>query len=142
MTGHLLINPYKYLIPQISSCLILYWIYLYCNYTTSTKKITRNILILSIIEFLSCILIFGLYITIFINFLLFTYFAYTNNLCDLIQSFHKKFLGSLYVLSFVILALEISFCNYLLSIYPSIPFHVVFDILFWQVNSNLTLLFL
>ena len=141
MTGHLVINPYKYLIPQISSCLILYWIYLYCNYKTS-KKITRNILIFSIAEFLSCILIFGLYITIFINFLLFTYFAYTNDLCDLIQSFHKRFLGSLYVISFIILALEIYFCNYLLSIYPSIPFHLVFDILFWQVNSNLTLLFL
>lgn len=143
MSGHLILNPYKYLIPQLSSCLILYWIYLYCNYKTSAvNKLTKNILLFSIVEFLFCIIVLGLYSAIFINFLLFSYLAYTNNLCNLLSVSNKKILGYLYATSFILLGLEIWLCNYVLFNYPTIPLHLVFDILFWQINSNLTLLFL
>jgi len=136
MFGHMVINPYYYYIPQISSLLTIYWIYKFICLTTTNNNLPNiNYLLFSLVIGYINIYIFGLLYSIFINFVIFIIILYNNNYCNKLNIFDRILIFCLFCLSFTVLGLEVKFCNNSIVF----PWHILFDILFWQINSNLIL---
>ena len=137
MIGHMVINPYLYYIPQISSLLTIYWMYNFILLTTSDmfKPNLNNLIIMLLLVYFN-VYSFGLLHSIFINFTIFIIILYYNNFCNKLQNFNKKLIFFLFSLSFIILGLELKYCNNLILF----PWHIFFDILFWQINGSIILI--
>lgn len=141
MGGHLVDNPYLFFIPQLSAILTIYWIYYFSNITTTIEfQISKKILIISFINMLLLIFFFGLISSIFLNFLMLIIFIRKNNLFNKLSKKAKYFMFLMYFISFIILGIELYFCNNLLKIGPLIPWHIFFDLLFWQINGTIIIM--
>lgn len=138
MLGHLIPNPYDLYIPQLSSVLIIYWLFLFIINTTSGVNTINNTVCLglTIISFLFFMWLVDLYFTIFLHFFLFCIFLKSTNICNLLSYRNRIFLFILFFFSFIVLGLEIIFCESLINYNSFIPWHLCFDILFWQVTCN------
>lgn len=137
MAGHMVINPYLYYIPLLSSLLTIYWMYNFILLNTSDifkPNLNNLIFILSIVYF--NVYFFGLLYSIFINFMIFILILNYNNYCNKLHYFYKKLIFSLFCTSFTLLGLELTYCNNLVIF----PWHVLFDIMFWQISGSIILL--
>lgn len=139
MIGHIIPNPRSLLIQEISIILMINWIYNFCKLTTYKKDMpTNKIIFFSTIIVVNSMYIIGLQITINILVIILGFFfirgykimnKLSNNTCKLISS---SFLSS-----FLILALEDIYCDNLLTFSRDFPWHLIFDIIFWQVFTSL-----
>ena len=138
MSGHLVSNPYYFYIPQLSSILIIYWLFLFIINTSSHTNTIKNTicLTLTITSFLLFMWMVDLYFTIFLHFSEFCIFLKNTNMCNLVSYRIRIFLFILFFFSFIVLGLEIIFCESLINYNSFIPWHLCFDILFWQVTCN------
>lgn len=138
MFGHLVTNPYFFYIPQLSSMFIIYWLFLFIFNTTTELNTGKSIVYLglTVSSFLFCMWIVGLYYTIFLHVFMFLVLIRSTTICNLLSKRNRLCIFGLFFLSFMVLGLEVLFCNNLLEVNSSIPWHLCFDILFWQITCN------
>ena len=143
MIGHVLINPGGYMIPELSSLVMMYWMYLYINALTSKEhQLCIRHLVVVFIEFSVVNILLGMHMAIFINSALLIYYVNRFTLLDLVNSTKRHRLLNLFVLTKLILICEIILCQLCMSAAAWFQLHLVFDVLCWQLLINLALYYL
>jgi hypothetical protein len=137
--GHMLPNPRMVLNQEISISLAFVFLYLFFDFTTTDKWLIdfgafATVTILSIIGFLH----FGLMPIIFTLFFVAVALSYMiTNAFGLLTDYSNKLLLSIFIPTSIILAVETLACDWLQSnISYLLPYHLLFDILFWQVLGS------
>ena len=137
--GHMLPNPRMVLNQEISISLAFVFLYLFFDFTTADKWLIdfgafASVTVLSITGYLC----FGLMPIIFTLFIVAVSLSYMiSSAFGLLTDYSNKLLLSIFIPTSIILAIEIAACDWLQSnISYLLPYHLLFDILFWQVLGS------
>lgn len=139
--GHMIPNPRVVLNQEISILLAFVFLFLFFDFTTSKKnmvilggRLFTYMTVLSIFGYL----LFGIIPIIFTLFVLSLFLSYINkNAFGLLTQHSKNLLLMIFVPTGLVLVIETTACNWLLNnINKSVPWHLLFDILFWQVLGS------
>jgi len=139
--GHMIPNPRVVLNQEISILIAFVFLFLFFDFTTTKKnmmildgRLFTYMALLSILIYL----LFGIIPIIFTLFVLSLFLSYINkNAFGLLTEYSKKMLLFIFIPTGLVLVIETTACNWLLNnISNSVPWHLLFDILFWQVLGS------
>ena len=138
MVGHIVPNPRSFLIQEFSIFLTLYWIYSFIKITTTTEQQPpKSVMIGGISLITASMWIIGLQTTINLGIVIVgSFLASGYKIMNKLTKKSFRVVLSLFFSSFAVLALEDMYCDYLISTVPDFPWHLIFDVLFWQVVGS------
>ena len=132
-------NPRMVLNQEISISLAFAFLYLFFDFTTADKWLIdfgafASVTVISITGYLC----FGLMPIIFTLFIVAVSLSYMiSSAFGLLTDYSNKLLLSIFIPTAIILAIETVACDWLQSnISYLLPYHLLFDILFWQVLGS------
>jgi hypothetical protein len=139
LVGHVVPNPKSFMIQEMSIVLTLSWIYKFCCLTTTRdQQPNQQILLFGVLGLVLGMYVVGLQPAIFVGLVIIIgLFATGHRVLNKLTSKSKLLLGALSGLTFFTLGIEGMFCSSL-SNWMAIPWHLPFDILFWQVIGSMT----
>ena len=139
--GHMLPNPRMVLNQEISISIAFAFLYWFFDITTSDKSKWKidfgafaSVAMLSIVAYLR----FGIMPIIFTLFIAAVALSYIiQSAFSLLTAHSRKLLLSIFVPTAIVLAVETVACDWLLTnVSVLLPWHLLFDILFWQVLGS------
>lgn len=137
--GHMLPNPRMVLNQEISISLAFVFLYLFFDFTTTDKWLIdfgafASVTVISITGYL-CFGIMPIIFTLFVVAVALSYMI--TNAFGLLTDYSSLLLLTIFIPTVIVLAVETVACDWLQSnISYLLPYHLLFDILFWQVLGS------